>query len=242
MKEMNTLDTNNHDSSAWSGTSQPSNSPDFSSEHGALVLTPGDPGGLNSTKDHPESARQRNRRAVATPEILAARPPLGFASGHAYKRKLGWNPLPNPLPRDAALRVELEERFMAKVSPEPTTGCWLWTGAAERRGYGHFMVGRKQYVAHRIAFWLFVADEIPTHLMCDHRCRQPSCVNPAHLELVDNRTNVMRGMSPIALANRTGLCKWGHPLKIRTNGQTRCLTCASIYGKRIAASRQAVSR
>lgn len=27
-------------------------------------------------------------------------------------------------------------RYFDKVSPEPMSGCWLWTASLDRRGYG----------------------------------------------------------------------------------------------------------
>ena len=38
------------------------------------------------------------------------------------------NGKPGPIPRPA------EERFWEKVSPEPNSGCWLWTGADDGGG------------------------------------------------------------------------------------------------------------
>ena len=40
-------------------------------------------------------------------------------------------------------------RFEAKLTPEPTTGCWLWGGAAISAGYGYACVGGKTVRAHR---------------------------------------------------------------------------------------------
>jgi len=34
------------------------------------------------------------------------------------------------------VKLTLKERFFAKVSPEPTTGCWLWKGYLNPGGYG----------------------------------------------------------------------------------------------------------
>jgi len=34
-----------------------------------------------------------------------------------------------------------EERFFDKISPEPNSGCWLWTAGVDSCGYGNFKFG-----------------------------------------------------------------------------------------------------
>ena len=46
--------------------------------------------------------------------------------------------------------------------------------------------------------------------MIDHLCRNPACVNPAHLEPVTNRTNIRRGYGPSGLNARKTHCIKGH--------------------------------
>jgi hypothetical protein len=36
----------------------------------------------------------------------------------------------------------LQERFEAKVHHEPMSGCWLWGGYANVKGYGQIRLGR----------------------------------------------------------------------------------------------------
>lgn len=87
------------------------------------------------------------------------------------------------------------ERFMDKVSPEPMSGCWLWTGAMFPTGYGSFALTRRgvQY-AHRASLVLFRGVQLPQGRMVnvDHRCRVKLCVNPDHLELVPHVENIRR--------------------------------------------------
>jgi HNH endonuclease len=73
-----------------------------------------------------------------------------------------------------------EERFWAKVNKGDGTGCWLWTGANNGRGYGQF--GRPPTYAHRISYEFYYGP-IPQGLCVLHRCDNPPCVRPDHLWL-----------------------------------------------------------
>ena len=84
------------------------------------------------------------------------------------------------------------DRFWSKV--EKTDICWIWTASKNNDGYGQFGIGNKNYRAHRIAFEL-LRGNIPEDKVIDHLCRNPSCVNPEHLEVVTNQENVKRGLA-----------------------------------------------
>ena len=105
-----------------------------------------------------------------------------------------------------------EERFWEKV--EKTDGCWLWTASlGQHGGYGQFNNGTTMEPSHRFAYKLIVGP-IPPELELDHLCRVRRCVNPAHLEVVDHRTNTMRGLAPLvngAMNRSKTHCPQGHP-------------------------------
>lgn len=74
--------------------------------------------------------------------------------------------------------------------------CWRWTKSLDRHGYGRFNVtidGRRRYTGAHRASWLTHRGDIPGDLVIDHLCRNRACVNPGHMELVDNATNTIRG-------------------------------------------------
>lgn len=141
----------------------------------------------------------------------------------------------------------LPTHFWNKVEPEPMTGCWLWNGSINN-GYGRVWLGGKApLLVHRVAYSVLVGP-IPEGLTIDHLCRQPSCVNPAHLEPVTQRENLLRGETIAAHNARKTHCSRGHEftpentaLRKDKNGCLcrRCRQCerahAAVRGRRIQA-------
>jgi hypothetical protein len=123
------------------------------------------------------------------------------------------------------------ERLMSKI--RHVGEHWMWTGAKSGSGYGVLSMptpsGWQPRPAHRIAYELLVGS-IPDGLTIDHLCRVRLCVNPAHLEPVTMRENILRGESPTAKNARKTTCDQGHPLRVRpAYPSTRmCRTCANI--------------
>ena len=75
----------------------------------------------------------------------------------------------------------VEQRFWQKV--DRTSGCWLWTGYRNPKGYGQFGVGHRHLaLAHRVS-WELTHGPIPTSLHVLHICDTPPCVRPDHLVL-----------------------------------------------------------
>lgn len=118
--------------------------------------------------------------------------------------------------------------------PEPNTGCWLWLGAVSN-GYGRALGGK---LAHRLMYEREVG-AVPDGLDLDHLCRVRSCVNPAHLEPVTRRENLLRGDTIPRRNAMRNTCANGHAYDyIDSNGSRHCRTCrnktalAFYYSKR----------
>lgn len=104
---------------------------------------------------------------------------------------------------------DIATRFWSKV--QKTADCWEWQAGKQGKGrYGSFKVAGRDVYAHRFAYELTYDCQIPAGLQLDHLCRNTSCVNPDHLEIVNNRENVLRGISFAALCAAQTHCKYGH--------------------------------
>lgn len=138
-----------------------------------------------------------------------------------------------------------EERWRQKVQEAPS-GCWLWTGSLDRRGYGQFTVNyadgsRRTLRAHRFVYELLIG-QLPAELTLDHLCRVRHCVNPDHLDPVLHRDNVRRGEAGVNNASKTH-CSRGHeftPENTHWDGRQRnCRTCRREWGRESYARRKA---
>lgn len=125
--------------------------------------------------------------------------------------------------------AKLQRRFEAKTTPEPMSGCVLWTGALNSQGYGNVGVAGHVRAAHRIS-WLLAYGSAPHGLVLDHLCRNPSCVNPRHLQPVEHAENVRRGLM-VALRTR---CPNGHDLTAERakTPRNRCRACSNAAQSR----------
>lgn len=111
--------------------------------------------------------------------------------------------------------------FFSKVDLVDDKGCWIWGSALTGAGWATY----RGTSAYRFTYSWFV-EQIPPGYDVDHLCCNPLCVNPAHLEAVTRRENVLR------MVRRRGWdthCKRGHLLAGNTwrNG-TAGLCCKTV--------------
>jgi hypothetical protein len=110
--------------------------------------------------------------------------------------------------RELVIDGSLAERFTTKYVPEPNSGCWLWTGFDNGKGYGLLSIRnrakREHYnlLAHRVS-WVLHNGEVPAGALVLHKCDVRCCVNPDHLFLGSPQDNTQ---DMIAKGRRSPLC------------------------------------
>ena len=122
------------------------------------------------------------------------------------------------------------DRILAKTSYDH--GCWTFNGFRDDLGYGRIWnLGGSQPV-HRAIFEA-LHGQIPAGMVCDHRCRNTSCCNPDHLDVVTHGENARRGIAGKVNGERFAArthCQYGHELTLdnmyRTKeGRRKCRIC-----------------
>jgi hypothetical protein len=139
---------------------------------------------------------------------------------------------PLPIPELSPAQVA---KFWSFVKRAGQNECWLWTGYCTRHQRGGGFYGLWQITVNgktrhlrpsRIVHTLCIGP-IPEGFTVDHvranGCTNSLCCNPAHLEAVTHEENLRRRND-----FRTGLCKRGHPIPLRTQG-VKCQACIPIY-------------
>lgn len=130
-----------------------------------------------------------------------------------------------------------ETHFWRKCE-KTETGCWNWLGPKNAQGYGQIKIkipGHPMFriYVHRLSCALINGALFQDERVCDHLCRNPACVNPAHIEIVARRENTMRGKTLAAKNAAKTHCSKGHPYNKENTryeknpGYTRrvCLLC-----------------
>lgn len=95
-------------------------------------------------------------------------------------------------------------RFWSKVAVKSKNQCWLWLAGKRPSGHGDFQMPYGATYAHRFAYSI-LHGELLDGVVVRHKCDNPSCCNPNHLELGTHQDNVAdrvsRNRSAIGIAN-----------------------------------------
>ena len=118
-------------------------------------------------------------------------------------------------------RLSIKERIRRFVHIDPVTGCWMWSGPIDDKGYARLPIrdnrSPKARLAHRISYETF-AGPIQKGLDLDHLCHTKTCaggrncmhrrcVNPEHLEPVTRKKNLQRGTNVGAAGRKSATRK-----------------------------------
>jgi len=189
-----------------------------------------------------------------------ARAGRGWCVKHYKRWTRHGDPLVGTKPAPDRLYGPPEVRFWALVDKTAPGGCWLWTANLDPHGYGRCTATlredgtRRSGLAHR---WAYedthgpIPDELPLDHVCHSNdkacpggdtCPHRRCVNPAHLEPVPIRVNLLRGRTFQAANAAKTHCLHGHPFDeantYRTpRGERQCRAC-SRASKRCAMERR----
>lgn len=135
--------------------------------------------------------------------------------------------------------MTVAERFWAKV--RKSDGCWEWTGALNKTGYGWFNAdwdGRGPELAHRVSFRL--AHGTDGYFVC-HHCDNRRCVRPEHLYDGTPASNIQDMVARGRHGQKSKThCPQGHPYTgenvivavTRKGIQRTCKACGDGYKRR----------
>jgi hypothetical protein len=151
--------------------------------------------------------------------------------------------------RNGPITPQDVERFWVKVDRGGSDDCWLWNAFISPDGYGRFTHCGRNIQAHQFSYELHNG-LVPEGLFLDHvharGCVHRHCVNPAHLEAVTNRINVLRGRSQAAQNAVKTHCSRGHLFDAentypKPGGGRDCRACRRDSCKAYRARRKAAT-
>lgn len=133
-------------------------------------------------------------------------------------------------------------RLFSKIHIDQATECWIWI-AFRYQGYGRTIWRGKVISVHRLMYaWLvapipvgFAARKIA---QLDHLCKNRACCNPLHLELVSQKTNILRSSAPSASYAKRTHCPKGHEFTPENTyrfkrGERICKVCQREHGRKM---------
>ena len=105
-----------------------------------------------------------------------------------------------------AAPVEIHSSIAGRYDVHDETGCWVWTGYADRNGYARTYdpsrpKSRRTEWAHRVSYEHHKGP-IPDRYEVDHVCQNTLCVNPSHLEAVTKAEHAARTMRRLGKDDR----------------------------------------
>lgn len=110
-------------------------------------------------------------------------------------------------------RAPFADLFWSKVERGDTAACWPWTGTTNGVGYGIFTALGHKFYAHRQAY-AEASGTIPEDMIVRHRCDNPICCNPSHLEIGTMADNSQDAVKRGRFSGRNGPKGEGHGMAL----------------------------
>lgn len=115
--------------------------------------------------------------------------------------------------------------------------CWEWQRTHNGQGYGAMRVAGKMVYAHRLAFEL-AGNVIPNGMHVLHKCDNPRCIHPEHLEIGTASKNMAdcraRGRSRIPSPRMKGEANGSAKLTSHQVSEIRRLLAGGHVQRKIA--------
>jgi hypothetical protein len=95
-------------------------------------------------------------------------------------------------PLGSTQRLDLENRFWAKIKRTNPDSCWEWLGCLKGsgKGYGSIHFNGRMVRAHRVALAIKLGRSLLPSEHALHYCDNTRCCNPAHLYPGDHAQNM----------------------------------------------------
>lgn len=107
--------------------------------------------------------------------------------------------------------ARVSERMIRRGWTVTESGCWEWNGTRSAENYGSISVGNKTRLTHRLAYETWVGP-IPEGNVVRHKCDNPPCMRPEHLEVGTYRDNtqdmIERGRSAWHKSSHLAKLSW----------------------------------
>lgn len=121
----------------------------------------------------------------------------------------------------------VDDFFWSKIVWDWSDGCWEWQGPKNNAGYGSFGWNKRTMMAHRFS-WLIHYGEIPEGLVVMHKCDNPACVNPYHLQLGTHKDNSQDAKRKGRLRGGRKTGGDGRPRTVNECGDQKCVVCGEV--------------
>ena len=142
------------------------------------------------------------------------------------------------------MRSTLEERFWTKVDVRGSNDCWEWTAYKNNCGYGTLQIDGRSRLATHVLFYIMKGDWPSKGRTCNHHCDNTGCLNPKHLYLGTQKSNIRdresRGRGNQSKGEKNGRAKLTEE-QVRRIKSLLCIGITrTVLGRQFGVSRKSI--